>query len=174
MGDARLNINLIPWRDQKKFQQTRLFYLIIIILNCLIFLIALNIREKYIHQTKQIKLATSDYKMENLSVSKAILNTKKQINQLQNYITVKQKISNKLKDQYKKLYSLAENLPINTTLQSITLTNKQIIIQGKTSNINQIHQYVRELLKTKSFKSILLNNLSFDHNNAINFKLNSL
>lgn len=158
--DVEKNINLLPWRDIKKQKQQRILLFRLIAYLFLFFICCIFLRYFLIYETKwltsetkkitlrseKISLTYADQHQLLLKKIKSIADNKRQ-SKTHNMLIAEQ------------LSSISNELPADTTLTSLVLTNKKITLAGNSQKLSSINHYVNDLKKSLSWKKLQLSEI---------------
>src|SRR3990167_1684871 len=147
-------INLLPWREIQRKQQIQRRNNRFILYGLTMIVMLFFIKYFLINETKEINDTTHSIKQKNKNM--IIPNAKNHIallKKLQSVDSKKLAAVKKNKSSLALLSAIANNISDNITLNSLTLTKKEIKLTGVSNQLSDIHQYNAILQKNLPWKN---------------------
>lgn len=161
-------MNLLPWREkQKKHHQQKILFGAIIFVIAL-FIIGISANRFLKNQMQLINLQAKNNVVENKKI--AVLHAQQHAALLKKLNTMHaQKLLsiNENKKDLVLLADIANDLPNDVTLTSLSINNKKIKLTGVSNQLSDIHQYANNLKETLSGMQIELSEIDNNQQNEL-------
>lgn len=161
-------INLLPWR--KKLEKKKKYYLFFRLsaYASAFFILCIFLNLFLLHKTNQLNIESSAIEK---SSAQIILNHPKRhlvlLQDLKTLFSQKEITTKSNQNTEKFLLAIADDLPENVTLQSLTLHGKRAELTGFSDQLSSIHQYNTTLQNQFPHKHILLSEIHNDQQNKL-------
>lgn len=163
-----MSINLLPWREIRNKKRSEKLMIGLVIYILIIFSGITLLKNFLAHKTAHLSFERT--RIEN-NIQKITLNHSSQhailLKKLKLSFTKKSVSAAENNKIIHFLSVIATDLPNDTTLHSLSFSNKKVILSGMSNQLSDIHQYIIALQKNTAWENIQLSEMHTDPSNQL-------